>query len=220
VRTGENAATRALGMDVWEYRRRNPEDGEIFDAAMRTMSRSSAPSEVAAFDFGRFATIADIGGGIGAMLSTILQAHPLVRGVLFDQAQVVTGAPPVLRQAGVEDRVTIIPGNFFAHIPPGADAYLLRRILHDWVDDKCIEILRRIRQATAPSARLIVIDCVVGPPNEDPLAKFLDLMMLVSAGGRERTEPEWGDLLAAGGFMLESVTRGSVNSHIFVGVPI
>ena len=219
VRTGENAARHALGMDVWEHRRQHPEDGEVFDAAMRTFTRSGAPAEVAAYDFGRHRVVADIGGGTGALLVHILQAHPAVSAILFDQPAVVRGAAAVLSAAGVEDRVDIVAGSFFDEVPPGADAYVLRRILHDWPDDDCVRILQRVRAVIGDDGRLIVIDGVVGPPNEDPHVKFLDLMMLVSAGGRERTETEWRELIADGGFQLQRITPGSTNSHLLEATP-
>jgi hypothetical protein len=219
VRTGENAARFSLGMDFWEYRKRHREAGEIFDAAMRTLSGLSAPQEIAAYDFGRHRTIADIAGGTGAMLAAILGAHPNARGILFDQPHVVAAAGPVLAGAGVADRITIEAGSFFEKVPPGADAYILRRILHDWPDAEAIEILRRCHAAMKPEARLVVIDAVVGAPNEDAAVKFLDLMMLVSAGGRERTAQEWKALLAEGGFRLERATPATSNSQVLEAVP-
>jgi hypothetical protein len=105
----------------------------------------------------------------------------------------------------VADRVSLVECDFFVEVPRGADAYLLLRVLHDWLDEDAIRILRRVREAMEPSARLLIIDGVIGPPNEDPMTKFLDLMMLVSAGGRERTADEWSSLLAESGFRLEDV---------------
>lgn len=218
VRTGDNAAVHALGMDVWEHRRLHPEDNEVFDAAMRTLTRSSA-DEVRAYDFGQHRVIADIGGGTGALLAAILEAHPELRGIVFDQPQVVANVAPVLEDARVADRVEIVGGNFFDKVPDGADAYILRRILHDWVDDKCVEILRCIRSAMTNEATLLVIEGVVGRPNEDPVIKFLDLMMLVSAGGRERTETEWRALLSESGFRLEQVLPATANSHLLAALP-
>lgn len=216
VRTGENAAVHALGTDVWEYRRRNPSAEEMFDAAMRTFTRSSASAEVAAYDFARHAVVADIGGGIGAMIAAILTADDTMRGILFDQAEVVKGARDVLESAGVADRVEVVGGDFFDAVPEGADAYVLRRILHDWEDDACLRILANIRRVMAGDERLIIIDGVVGPPNEDPLVKFLDLMMLVSAGGRERTDSEWTDLLGRAGFRLDAIIPATANSSVLV----
>ena len=219
VQTGENAAVHALGTDVWEYRRRHPGHGEVFDATMRTLSRGDNTALLAAHDFRPYETIADIGGGTGAVLAAILSAHPAIRGILVDRPHVLAGAGPVLRGARVADRVTVVPGDFFDGVPGGADAYLLVRILHDWADDDAVRILRGVRAAMAPDSRLLVLDAVVGPPNEDPLVKFMDLMMLVSAGGRERTEAEWGQLLAAGGLAVAGTTRLTPNKHLIEAHP-
>jgi hypothetical protein len=219
VRTGGNAAVHALGMDVWEYRRRDPRDGVVFDAAMRTMAASYAAGILGAYDFGRHAVIADVGGGTGTLLAAILQAHPAVGGILAEQPQVLHEAPPVFAAAGVEDRVRLVECDFFTAVPRGADVYLLLRVLHDWGDEDAVRILRRVREAMDVSARPLVVDAVVGPPNEDALTKFLDLMMLVSAGGRERTADEWIAVLAAAGFRLESVVPAGPGRSILNAVP-
>ena len=219
VRTGENAAKHVLGMDVWAYREAHPDANAIFNRAMESASASTAPLEVAAYDFGEKPMVVDVAGGTGAMLAAVLQHHPGARGILFDQAHVVSGAGSVLEAAGIADRVTVEAGSFFEKTPEDGDVYILRRILHDWPDKESVDILRCCRAAMKRDARLLVIDFVVGPPNRDPASKFFDLLMLVSAGGRERTEPEWQALLAAGGFRLESATRASATSSVIVGVP-
>jgi hypothetical protein len=219
VRTGGNAAVHALGCDVWEYRRRHPGHGELFDATMRTSSHADGAAVLAAHDFGRYGVVADIGGGTGAVLAEVLAAHPSVRGILFDQPHVVAGADPVLRAAAVADRVSVVPGDFFAEVPSGADAYLLARVLHDWADEDALRILRNVRAAMAPEARVLLVEAVVGPPNEDPAAKFLDLMMLVSAGGRERTEDEWRALLSAADLTLTTATRATAGKHVIEAAP-
>lgn len=195
VRTGRTAAVIALGTDVWEHRRRHPDDGATFDATMRTFASALSPSLISAYDFGQHQLIADIGGGTGAALAGILRECPDARGILFDQPHVVAEAPALLAEQGVADRVRVESGDFFASVPSGADAYVLRRILHDWPDEEAVAILRVVRRAMGESSRLIIVDSVVGPPNEDAMTKFLDMMMLVSAGGRERTHAEWSSLL-------------------------
>ena len=207
VRTGRTAAVIALDMDVWEYRRRHPDESETFDATMTTFASALSPNLVEAYDFSRHEVIADIGGGTGAALAAILEECPAARGVLFDQPHVVAGAPELLAEQGVADRVRVEAGDFFESVPDGADAYVLRRILHDWPDEEAIAILRVVRRAMGPSSRLIIVDCVVGPPNEDAMARFLDLMMLVSAGGRERTQDEWTSLLAEAGLRWQQRRR-------------
>jgi hypothetical protein len=219
VRTGENTSRAVLGTDVWTYRERHPEENDIFNAAMAALSRAGAPLEIAAYDFGRHRTIADIAGGTGALLAAILRRQPDSRGILFDQPHVVAGARAILDRAGVADRVRIEAGSFFERVPSGADAYVMRRILHDWPDAEAVTILRCCRAAMRPDARLLLIEGVVGPPNEDPQSKFLDLVMLVSAGGRERTEAEWRALLAEGGFHLCQVHPAGPTSAVIEASP-
>jgi hypothetical protein len=219
VRTGENASRAALGTDVWSYRERHPEENEIFNAAMAALSRAASAQELAAYDFGRHRIVADIAGGTGALLAAILRARADSHGILFDQPHVVAGAKAVLEHAGVADRIRIESGSFFERVPSGADAYVMRRILHDWLDPEAITILRCCRAAMGPDARLLLIESVVGPANEDPQSKFLDLLMLVSAGGRERTEPEWRALLAEGGFRLCQVHPAGATSAVIEASP-
>jgi hypothetical protein len=219
VRTGGNAAAHAMGMDVWEHRRQHPADNATFDAAMQTLSRAQLGPLLSAHDFARDAHIVDVGGGNGALLAGLLQQHRGLHGTLFDLPHVVAGATPVLEAAGVVDRVDVVAGDFFTGLPTGADAYLLRKVLHDWDDADCLRILGALRRAVTPRSRLLIVEAVVGPPNEDAPSKFLDLMMLVSAGGRERTEAEWRALLANGGFHLERITPASPANHIIEAVP-
>ncbi len=206
VRTGETAVRITEGTDVWEYRRAHPEAGDTFDGAMRTLTRVAAAGVLAAHDFSRYRTVADVGGGTGAMLAALLRAHPGLHGILCDLPHVVDRSGPVL--ADVRDRVDVVAGSFFDSVPAGADCYLLRRILHDWPDDECRSILARVREAMPEGGRLLVLDAVVGAPNTDPEAAFLDLMMLVSASGRERTAPQWEGLLGDAGFRIVASTRG------------
>ena len=157
VETGGNAAVHALGMDVWEYRRLHPEHGEVFDETMRALSAGDNPGVLAAHDFGRYRLIADIGGGTGAVLAAVLAAHTDIRGVLFDQPHVIANADVVLRDAGVADRATAVPGDFFDGVPGGADAYLLVRVLHDWADAEALRIIAQ--RPCGDDARCRAVDC-------------------------------------------------------------
>ena len=125
----------------------------------------------------------------------------------------------MLAATDVADRVEVAAGSFFESVPAGADLYLMRRILHDWMDGEATKILRCVRRSMRTDDRLLVIDGVVGPPNDDPLTKFLDLMMLVSAGGKERTQAEWAALLARGGLRLKRAMRATANSYVIEALP-
>jgi len=200
IRTGENAFRALHGTDVWDWRSREPEESEIFDGAMKAMTGAANEAILDAYDFGRFATIVDVGGGNGGLLAAVLARHPAVRGVLFDQPHVVDKAGVVL--APVAERAEVVAGDFFGSVPDGADAYLLKMIVHDWEDEEAAAILARCREAMAPDARVLVIDRILGPPNEGAEGKFSDLNMLVMPGGRERTEAEFASLFEGAGLRL------------------
>ena len=199
VQTGQSGVEHEVGMSTWEWRSQHPEENALFNAAMTSNSRMSTPVLVSAFDWGKFARIADIAGGHGAMLAAILKRFPNTRGILFDMPHVVDGAPALLQSEGVAGRVDIAPGSMFESVPE-ADAYILKYILHDWYDDKSADILRTIRTAAPPDARLLVIERVIEGPNEGVPGKMSDLNMLIAAGGRERTIDEFTALFASTGW--------------------
>lgn len=220
VQTGENAFRHVHGMDPWSFRERNPELSAGFDRAMTALSRQAATSVLAAYDFGRFGNVVDVGGGQGAFLAAILARHPTMRGVLFDQPHVVAGAKPVLEAAGVLDRCQIVGGSFFETVPTGGDAYILKAILHDWDDDRCVQILRRCRRGMTPGAALLVVEQEIGRPNEGTVAKFSDLNMLVAPGGQERTAEEFGALFAAADLRFVEATPSASGVSVIEGAPV
>ena len=195
IRTGENAFEAHFGESVWAWRGRQPELASQFNRTMAAWSRIVAPALAAAFDFRSVETVADIGGGSGTLLAGILEAHPRLRGIVFDQPAVVAEAAPVLEAVGVG-------GDFFIDVPP-ADVHVMKSILHDWDDEECVRIVRTIRKRATPTGRLLVVERVLGGPNEDLQGKLSDLHMFVMPGGLERTLEEWRALLAAGGWSLE-----------------
>ena len=205
VRTGENAFRHVHGTDVWTFRSTRPDESAVFDRAMTSLSRRSNAAVLAAYEFGRFRTIVDVGGGNGALLAAVLAAHPELQGVLFDQPHVVSGAASLLERAGVANRCRTVGGNFFESVPEGADAYVLRAVIHDWDDDACIRILTVIRHAIAKDGKVLIVERVIAPANEGRDAKFSDLNMLVGPGGRERTREEFAALLESSGLRLERV---------------
>jgi O-methyltransferase/methyltransferase family protein len=218
VRTGENAFTALHGEDVWAYRARDPNEESDFNRAMASISAPIGPALAAGYDFGAIGTLADLGGGSGTLLAAVLSAHPRLRGILFDQPAVVAESGPILARAGVADRTEVVGGDFFASVPT-ADAYVMKSILHDWTDEDSIRILRTIRAAAAPSARLLIVERVLGGPNDDLEGKLMDLHMLVMPGGLERTADEWRDLFAAGGWTLGGISPIGGGFQLIEGVP-
>jgi hypothetical protein len=216
IKSGEGAYPVTHGMGSWSYRQQHPEEQAVFDSAMTGNSLSHARAVIEAYDFKTFSRIVDIGGGQGLLLREILLACPASRGVLFDQPQVVESAT-LMATPGLENRVETVAGSFFDAIPPGGDAYVMKVILHDWDDDKAIEILRACSRAMSPTATLVAIERVIGPPNQIPEAKFSDLNMLVSHGALERTREEFDDLFAKGGFRLDRVIPTRSPLSVIVG---
>lgn len=180
------------------------EDAELataFHDAMRVTSQLAAAPILAACDYSRFPRIADIGGGSGYLLAAILGTAARSSGVLYDLATATATAPDVLRDAGVSQRCTIENGSFFEAVPTGADVYLLKNILHDWQDEPALQILRTVREAIPAAGRLQLIECLIPEQrNRFHLSLWLDLHVLLTIGGRERTAAEYRDLLGEAGF--------------------
>jgi len=217
IKTGQNAFRHVHGVDLWTYLKEHPEESEPFNRAMTDLSRIAAVEVVSAYDFGRFARIADIAGGRGAFLAAILKRWPQSHGVLFDQPHVVSGAQETFDAARVSDRVDIVAGDFFKSVP-AADAYVLKLIIHDWEDAESIRILASCK-AASPQASILIVEDIVGPPNETLDAKLFDLNMLVTPGGRERTSEEYAALFAAAGYLFNGVTPTAIGIGVFEGVP-
>lgn len=200
VKTGEIAFDEFYGMDVWEFFRKNPEHAAIFNEAMSGATASTNEAILANYDFSGFHKLVDIGGGHGGLITSVLKANSKLMGILFDAPQVIEGSKKKIAIAGLAERCEVIAGDFLESVPGGADAYILKWIIHDWNDDLSIKILRNIRAQIAAEGRLIVVDAVVPETNEPHFSKFLDLNMLVMTGGKERTAEEFAQLLKPAGF--------------------
>ncbi len=213
VMTGANAFEQVFGAPHFEYLAEHPAQNEIFNRAMSASSRQAAAAIAGAYDFSTAATVVDIAGGQGVLIAAILRANAGLRGVLFDQPHVVADALPLLKAAGVAARCELMSGDFFVSVPSG-DIYTLRHILHDWDDEHAIAILRSCAEAMAPGGRVLAIESVIEPGNDPSPAKFLDLMMFVMNGGRERTAEEYRRLFAAAGLNLTRIIPTGAESLI------
>jgi hypothetical protein len=202
VRTGKPAWGHTHGVEVFEDFARNPDRAEIFNATMTSLSAGAAPTIVEAYDFSQFATIADIAGGHGYLLAQVLKAAPALRAILFDLPQVLEGAGALLESQGVAGRVELVAGDFFASVPAGADAYMLKHIIHDWDDERSVVLLRNIHTAMPDAGKVLLIEMVVPEPLEPHASLLLDLEMLVSPGGVERTAAEYETLLRGAGLRI------------------
>jgi len=213
VQTGKTGFEKALGMPLFEYLTRNPEDASLFNETMVGFHGQEPPAIAAAYDFSTFKTIVDVGGGTGNLLAAILTRYAGLRGVLFDLPHVLAEAPAFLKAKGVNDRVTIEAGDFFKSVPAGGDAYVLSHIIHDWDEDQCITILGHIRKVMNSAGRLLIAEMVLPTGDEPHPGKMLDMAMLVWPGGQERTLAEYDHLLSKAGFHLTRVvsTNSAVN---------
>jgi SAM-dependent methyltransferase len=206
VRTGQPGFERVFGENAFEYFAKHLDESAIFDEAMTSISTVESQAVAATFDFSGISTLADVGGGRGFLLATILRENPSMRGILFDLPHVVVGAPPLLREQGIESRVRVEGGSFLETAPEGADAVIMKHILHDWNDDDSIRILENCHRVLPKGGRVLVVEALVPPPGQQGWAKLLDLEMLVlTPRGRERTEPEYAALFTKGGFRLTRV---------------
>jgi hypothetical protein len=205
VETGQTAFDRIYGEPIFDFLSQNPEKAQVFDAAMVNIHGRETAAVIDAYDLSRFETVADVGGGNGSLLRGVLKRHPSVRGILFDLPHVVERADPLIKADGLSDRVRLVAGDFFQEVPAGADAYLLRHIIHDWDDAKSLRILKNVRRAIGDEGRLLLVESVIAPGNEPSFGKLLDLTMLLLPGGQERTEAEYRDLLAQAGFRLSRI---------------
>jgi hypothetical protein len=196
--TGEPGFDDVHGQPLYAYLDGHPDAAATFHAAMSGFSAQEQAAILAAYDFSNTATIVDVGGGEGALLAAILDAHPRVQGLLFDLA-------PAAVHARTRSRMGVVVGDFFTHVTAGGDLYVLKSVLHNWPDDRAVTILSNCREAMAGGGRVLVAERVVTDDGGPAEAALFDLNMLVVAGGRERTAAEYRELFAAAGLAVTRV---------------
>jgi hypothetical protein len=206
VRTGEAGFDTAHGMKLFDFLARHQENAGMFDATMAERTLAFAPSVAADYDFSPMRIVVDVGGGQGILLAAILRRHPHLHGVLFEMPTVVARAEQMLKASDVADRCEVVAGDFFERVPAGADGYLLANVLHDWPDREAGAILTNCRRAMAKEGRVLIVERLI-PDDLMKAAPTLlsDFNMLVFTGGQERTNAEYGTLLAAAGLSLGRV---------------
>jgi hypothetical protein len=207
VETGRPSYERGIVAEPFE----NPEGSRNFNQAMSEGTLREAPGIIGSYDFAQFSTIVDVGGGDGALLASILADTPALQGILFDTGSGLAESSERLRAAGVEDRCEVVEGDFFDTVPAGADAYIMKSVIHDWDDERCITILSNCRQTMKRDGKVLVVEPVV-PETVKPSFALLgvmmsDLNMLVNTGGKERTEEEFAALLRAADLEPTGVSR-------------
>lgn len=218
VRTGQPAFDQVFGMPVFEYFAKTPEAAAVFDAAMTSISTFESKAVVEAYDFSGIGTLVDVAGGHGLLIATILKANRKMRGILFDLPHVTAGALALLRSHGVADRCGIASGDFFGAVPEGGDAIILKHIIHDWDDERAVQILRNCHRALRPGGRVLIVDAAIPLGNAAHFGKLLDLEMLVlTPRGRERTRDEFRDLLKSAGFAFKRAVSTATHLSVVEG---
>jgi hypothetical protein len=217
VRTGEQGFYKRFGMPFFQYMTEHPERHSIYDAAMTGVHGPETEPMLDAYDFSKFRSVVDVGGGESLVLAAILNRYPAIQGILFDLPAVAERARAILKTSGLSGRYQIVGGDFFSSVPVGADAYLMRHIIHDWEDEEAIAILRNCREAMNPESKVLVVETVIPPGNEPCFGKWLDLMMLL-VGGCERTEREYSRLFSEAGLKLNRIVSTDSEVSVLEGV--
>jgi hypothetical protein len=218
VQTGVTAFEAIHGKPLFQFLEEHPEQAALFDAAMTAVHGRETEAMLEAYDFTGIGVLADIGGGNGTTLCGVLERYPAMTGILYDLAHVIERARPAIVAAGLAARYQTVAGSFFETVPSGADAYLLRHIIHDWDGEKSTVILGNVHRSMRDGARLLVVESVIPPPNQPSFGKLLDLTMMVSPGGLERTAEEFRALLAQSGFRLARVVPTSAEVCVIEGL--
>jgi predicted O-methyltransferase YrrM len=215
VKSGRPAVDHVFGVGIFDYLANHPDAAAVVNDGMTAVTAAQATAVLEAYSFSGINTLVDVGGGHGLLLATILKANPSMRGTLFELTHAVEGARRLFEQHGVADRCAVVAGDFFEEVPSGGDAYIMKLVIHDWDDERALQILRTCQRAMRPGSRLLVVDRVIAPGDEADPAKFVDLEMLVlTHGGRERTVEEFEALYDQAGFDFVRVvaTRGPISA--------
>jgi predicted O-methyltransferase YrrM len=203
-----------FGVGIFDYMKDHPDVAAVLNDGMTAVTLAQAAAVVDAYKFSDIDTLIDVGGGHGLLLAMIAKAYPAMRGTLFELPHAVEGARRLLQDEGLAGRCTVVAGDFFDVIPSGSDAYIMKHVIHDWNDERALRILRNCHRVMRPGGKLLVVDRVIAPGDAADPNKFVDLEMLVlTHGGRERTQREFQALYDQAGFDLVRVvpTRGPIS---------
>jgi O-methyltransferase/methyltransferase family protein len=205
VKTGEPAFNHVYKMGLFQYLGQNPEAGAIFNDAMADITELLSFGIVLTYDFSKYSIVVDVGGGRGALINAILMMNPKLNGILFDTSHVIEEATKVRNGVGLVERCAAVAGDFFKSVPRGADAYVLKNVLHDWDDERCVRILKNCCEAMTDGGRVLLVETVLRPNGAPSFDTLQDLNMLVISGGRERTEAEYRALFDVAGLRLTQI---------------
>jgi hypothetical protein len=219
LKTGEVPFRKAHGMSYFEYLEKHPEEFAIFSESMTSMSSTENAAIANAYKFSGIQTLVDVGGGQGSLLAHILQANPKLNGVLFDLPSNSAHAKQdrQLAAKGIGERCTIEAGDFFKAVPKSGDAYIIKRVLHDWNDEQCAKILANCCASMNVNGKVLVVESVIPPGNGPDRGKIVDMQMFI-IGGHERTKDEFATLFGKAGLKLRSIVATKCPLSIIEGV--
>lgn len=220
VRTGKPGFDQVHGQSLYEFLEHNPSAGEQFHAAMSGYSALETKAIVSAYDFTPYSTVIDVGGSQGALVAAVLQAHPHLKGIVFDLETIINQADQKFIRTDIAERIRFVAGDFFAGVPGKGDLYILKSVLHNWDDLAARRILQSCHGNMPGGARLLVIERVIPAVSEASESILFDMNMLVVTGGRERTEAEYRTLLEKSGFQLIRIMPTQAPVSLLEAVPI
>ena len=207
IKTGCTAFEKAHGLPVSDWLEENPYAAEVFNEANAVKAANSNSEIVDVYDFSDINTLTDVGGGLGVLMAEILIANPSMDGVVADIPSVICKAKEIIISRGIENRCKTVECDFFKNIPSGSGAYLMSNILHDWSNEQCHIILKNCHKAMKSGSKFLIVEMIIPPANQPSIAKLLDLEMLVTTGGCERTEEEFKTLLNSSGFQFSKIIQ-------------
>lgn len=223
VKTGESGRKLLSGLDGFGHLEQDPAAAAIFNQGLLELTRLTAEGVVGAYDFSGLKRIVDVGGGYGALLAAILRANPAATGVLFDLSHATAGGRRHFEEAGLASRCEFLAGNFFESVPGGADAYVLKSVIHDWDDEKSLQILENCRHAMGEDGRLLLVERVLPDrlevSEEHQAAARSDLSMLVALAAHERTESQFLALLQSAGLRVARILPVGMTVSVIEAFP-
>ncbi len=219
ARTGQSAFEAVHGMSIWDWFDTHPTDARVFDEAMRCATTINADLVTAAYPWPDSGVICDVGGGVGTLLSAVIASSADLRGVLVDGPGVIARAGTFLTACGLHDRIDAVVGDIFGVIPATADVYLLKDVLHDWDDEHCRKILSTVAAAMPSGSRVVLVEILQQPNKPNPLAPWVDLLMLTQTdGGRQRSVDELATLLTDAGLHPTDTVRHAIPHDLIEAV--
>jgi hypothetical protein len=217
VRSGRCAFELTHGQSLFSYLESTPEEARLYDEAVDTFTLAQAQALAALPIIGEEGTVVDIGGGRGTLLLEVLRSRPELRGILLDRPHVVAAASKRFEDAGLAERCEMKGGDFFSDVPPGAEYYVLKHVLHNWSDERALHLLRHCHTALGPKSQLLIVEGVLLPGNVRDLTSMMDLEMMVLTGeGRERSKPAFRRLLGQASLELTHMAKLSLGARVLV----